>query len=299
MINDNLASGWAESPLDQLLLSLETGARPKGGVQHITGGIPSIGGEHLADNGKFKFENLKFIPKDFAKKLNKGKINIGDVLVVKDGATTGKCSLVGHSFPYNEAYVNEHVFICRFWPELDSRYFAYFMRSFDGQKRILSNFRGAAQGGITHTFAPNTLVPVAPINEQKRIADKLDSLMAKVDACQAHLARVPQIIKRFRQSVLTAATSGQLTEEWREANLGDWKSSTLGSVITDLRYGTSKKSIYELKNGTPVLRIPNISNQRIDDTDLKYSHFDEKEIETLSLKTGDLLLIRSTLVSAN
>ena len=58
---------------------------------------------------------------------------------------------------------------------------------------------------------------LAPLNEQKRIADKLDALLARVDACRERLDRVPLILKRFRQAVLAAATSGRLTEDWREA----------------------------------------------------------------------------------
>jgi type I restriction enzyme S subunit len=134
-----------------------------------------------------------------------------------------------------------------------------------------------------------------PLNEQKRIAEKLDTLLARVDSCQTHLERVPQILKRFRQSVLAAATSGRLTEDWREERAvnGEWETCTIGDVLADIKYGTAKKSIYELKNGIPVLRIPNIKDGKIDATDLKFSHFDKKEIESLSLKTGDLLLIRS------
>ena len=55
-----------------------------------------------------------------------------------------------------------------------------------------------------------------PLNEQKRIADKLDAVLARVDACRERLDRVPAILKRFRRAVLAAATSGKLTEEWRE-----------------------------------------------------------------------------------
>lgn len=64
----------------------------------------------------------------------------------------------------------------------------------------------------------SSLLPLAPLNEQKRIADKLDTLLAAVDACRAQLNKVPTLIKRFRQSVLAAATSGALTEDWRERN---------------------------------------------------------------------------------
>lgn len=58
---------------------------------------------------------------------------------------------------------------------------------------------------------------LAPKNEQKRIADKLDTVLTRVDAVNTRLARVTPILKRFRQSVLAAATSGRLTEDWREA----------------------------------------------------------------------------------
>jgi len=61
---------------------------------------------------------------------------------------------------------------------------------------------------------------LAPLNEQKRIADKLDAVLARVDACRDRLDRIPAILKRFRQSVLAAATSGKLTEDWRTERVG-------------------------------------------------------------------------------
>ncbi|WP_330131198.1 restriction endonuclease subunit S [Shewanella xiamenensis] len=62
-------------------------------------------------------------------------------------------------------------------------------------------------------YAQNILLP--PDAEQKRIVAKLDEVLAQVDAIKARLDRIPAILKRFRQSVLAAAVSGKLTEEWR------------------------------------------------------------------------------------
>ena len=56
---------------------------------------------------------------------------------------------------------------------------------------------------------------LAPINEQRRIADKLDAVLVPVHACRERLDRIPAILKRFRQAVLVAAASGKLTEDWR------------------------------------------------------------------------------------
>jgi len=76
-------------------------------------------------------------------------------------------------------------------------------------------------------------LPLPPLNEQTRIANKLDSLLAKVDSAQTRLERIPTLLKRFRQSVLAAATSGELTREWREEmdiSQQTWISHTLGGV---------------------------------------------------------------------
>ena len=76
-------------------------------------------------------------------------------------------------------------------------------------------------------------LPLAPLNEQKRIADKLDAVLARVDACRERLDRVPAILKRFRQAVLAAATSGKLTEEWRDERKRDPRSG--GTTCRRLR----------------------------------------------------------------
>lgn len=68
-------------------------------------------------------------------------------------------------------------------------------------------------------------VALPPLAEQKAIAEKLDTLLAQVESTKARLERIPKILKRFRQSVLAAAVSGKLTEEWR-ASLGQ----EIGSV---------------------------------------------------------------------
>ncbi len=60
--------------------------------------------------------------------------------------------------------------------------------------------------------------PLPPLAEQKRIVASVELLLARVNAAREHLTRMPPILKRFRQSVLAAACSGQLTADWRESN---------------------------------------------------------------------------------
>ncbi|EJH7536396.1 restriction endonuclease subunit S [Salmonella enterica] len=71
-----------------------------------------------------------------------------------------------------------------------------------------------------------TLFPLPPLAEQKIIAEKLDTLLAQVDSTKARLEQIPQILKRFRQAVLAAATNGKLIEHNKQS-LVQWTTNPL------------------------------------------------------------------------
>lgn len=92
---------------------------------------------------------------------------------------------------------------------------------------------GSTQPLITQTAVKNLRLPLPPINEQQRLVNKIEELRARVNAAREHLARVPLILKRFRQSVLAAACSGRLTGDWRNIRGGfDTVPSLLGRVAS-------------------------------------------------------------------
>ncbi|MEO7068584.1 MAG: restriction endonuclease subunit S [Rhodanobacter sp.] len=78
---------------------------------------------------------------------------------------------------------------------------------------------------VPRVFVENFPVRLPPTAEQKRIAQKLDELLAQVDALKARIGAIPALLKRFRQSVLAAATLGILTKEWRERQKHDFAES--------------------------------------------------------------------------
>lgn len=212
-----LPKGWVWTSLDILTNSLESGGRPKGGVKGIKSGIPSVGGEHLDRNGGFRFKKIRYIPNEYFLKMNKGIIKKKDILIVKDGATTGKTSFVNKNFPFEKAAINEHVFILRtFSGFIDEKYLFRYLFSFGGQKQIFKKFQGSAQGGINTKFINDFFVPLPPFHEQQRIIKRLESLIDQINISINHLIKVPHIIIRLRQSILATACSGLLTEDWRK-----------------------------------------------------------------------------------
>lgn len=66
-------------------------------------------------------------------------------------------------------------------------------------------------------------VLVAPLAEQKVIAEKLDDMLCKVERIKTRLERVSQDLRQFRQSILVAAVRGMLTEDWRKTRRGESK----------------------------------------------------------------------------
>ncbi len=136
---------------------------------------------------------------------------------------------------------------------------------------------------------------LAPYNEQKRIADKLDALLARVDACREHLERVPGILKRFRQAVLSAAVSGKLTEEWRkEQKLNNkWPLQKISAITSKVGSGATPRGgekSYQ-SSGIPFIRSMNVVFYGFKRNGLAFLDNNQaNELRNVEVKSNDILL---------
>jgi type I restriction enzyme S subunit len=73
---------------------------------------------------------------------------------------------------------------------------------------------GVSQSNINASKLLAMEFPLPPLAEQQRIVTKIEALLARADIARQRLAKVPAILKRFRQSVLAVACSGRLTADW-------------------------------------------------------------------------------------
>ena len=183
-------------PLSMVVAALESGKRPKGGASDETGTIPSLGGEHLNNDGGFRLDKLKFIDEDFFNSLRKGVIRKNDILIVKDGATTGKVSYVGDDFPFGKAAINEHLFALTVDATVaDPRYVFSFLKSPQGQMEVLKDFRGAAIGGISRGFVDLARIPLPTLDDQIRIAHLLGKVGGLIAQRKQHLQQLDDLLK--------------------------------------------------------------------------------------------------------
>jgi type I restriction enzyme, S subunit len=197
-------------------------------------------------------------------------------------------------------------------PDMDFYIYNYF-RSIDFSNLARSTTVPSLRKGDIEEL----LVPVPPVGEQKRIADKLDALLMQVDACRNRLDKIPGIIKRFRQAVLAATATGQMTADWRKLNPllksrvelqliiaealpNDWIWSTPELLKENKRYslaigpfGSSLMVKDYQVNGVPLIFVRDIRSRRFGDERTKFIS-EEKATELIAHKVvpGDLLITK-------
>lgn len=248
----------------------------------------------------FELYSVPSFPKGKPERLLGGEIGstkqtveAGDVLISKINPRINRVWTVGSKSSEEQIASSEWI---GFRSEAVKPAFAnYYFRSQEFRDLLCSEVAGV--GGSLTRAQPKRVaaypLPIAPLAEQTRIADQLDTLLARVNACNEHLDAIPGILKRFRQAVIRTAMTGGLSDSSAEVLSQEWTTSTIGGVTVDLRYGTSKKCDYGVE-GVGVLRIPNITPAGgVSQSDLKSAQFDEQETKKLALKAGDLLVIRS------
>ncbi len=112
--------------------------------------------------------------------------------------------------------------------------------------------RSTAIPGLNRNDAYQLIIGLPPLPEQQRIVAKLDGLFAHLEEVKTRLAKVPELLKQFRQSVLTQAVTGRLTE-----NSGEWKKSTLGNHCKITMGQSPPGSTYNENGiGTPLINGP-------------------------------------------
>jgi len=194
LMNNSLPNNWVLSCVGDVYKILESGSRPSGGVKTFSEGTPSIGAEHINNRGGFNFTHIRYVPDEFAATVRRGKIELEDILIVKDGATTGRVSFVNKDFPYSSAILNEHVFRLRVNSKIiNQKLLFYYLYSQIGQKMILSSFHGAAQGGINQQFIKSVFIP-HPVSEKDQLV-----LLARIETLLYQLAEA----RRLHEKIVT------------------------------------------------------------------------------------------------
>ena len=172
----------------------------------------------------------------------KQKVAPNDVLLCKINPRINRVWQVAAKGELKQIASSEWIIIRQ--PLMDSNFLRYQLSEQGFRERLCAEVSGV--GGSLTRAQPKKVttykIVLPPLAEQTRIAQKLDELLAQVDTLKARIDGIPALLKRFRQSILAAAVSGRLTEEWR-LNASAWSDTTIGQVCSVATGKTPKRDI--------------------------------------------------------
>ena len=200
-MSDDLPMGWVEIELGNIADFIMGQAPPSSECNFEKKGVPFV------KAGEFGKKHP--VIREWTTKPLKMS-NVEDVLICVVGATCGKLNLG------IDCAIGRSVAAIRAKKATFSNFLYYQLLLHVNTLR--SESTGTAQGVISKDMLGNTMIALPPLNEQRRIVDKLDRIGDRHRTARNELNHIPKLIARYKQAVLSAACSGKLTEDWRETN---------------------------------------------------------------------------------
>ncbi len=322
--------GWATTTLSEVVSEVQPGFAC--GTNNRDGdGIAHLRPMNVSTEGEIVLSDVKYIPAENADSDRKW-LKRGDVLFNNTNST----ELVGKTAVYEEneprAFSNHMTRIRVREEALDPIYCAAYLHHCwrEGYFQGICN-QHVSQSSVSRTRLLATPISLSPLAEQKRIAAKVEALLERVNKARERLDRVPEILKKFRQSVLAAACSGRLTADWREekpesddadsrygqllrTRKDDWRGSRqyrepLPIAAADLPdlpdewcYASASallkvplangRSVVDQEGGFPVLRLTALKQGRIDLSESKEGKWTAEQAAKYVVAKDDFLVSR-------
>lgn len=258
-MSNKLPQGWVECKLEDVC-SLDNGTK----INNVD--LPLLDVKYL--RGKKEAEKIK----------QGVLLNKGEYTILVDGENSGEI------FHINEQGIMGSTFKkLIFSKNTNVEFIKYKIKS--KQKLFKLHKVGSAIPHLNKQLFKNLQLLLPPLNEQKRIVEKIESEFEKIDEGLEHLLKVKEQIKQYRQSVLKSAFEGKLykTSEWKETILKE-----VSNKISDGSHNPPPKQ----QVGIPMLSGQNIKNSQIifDDFRLISEKDFDKEYKRTPIEENDILL---------
>ena len=219
MIGSELPKGWKLVPLKEITSIIrgvsypkeEAKLHPEENYVHI------LRGGNIQD-GKIVFETDDNVYVNSSLVGEEQFVLKDDVVIV---ASTGSKKVIGKAATIEEdsRCISFGAFLLLLRTNvIDKRFHSYFFQTQYYRNTISSLAGGININKIKKEHIENLQIPLPPLTEQKQIAEKLDKLFDQIETIKEASNKIPELLKNFRQQVLTYAVTGKLTERWRIEN---------------------------------------------------------------------------------
>ncbi|MGQ7816023.1 restriction endonuclease subunit S [Metapseudomonas furukawaii] len=205
-----LPKGWIKSEIKSIATDVVVGFVGTSKTHYCESGVPFLTGKNIK-NGKIDLKKIDHVTNEFNQKERKSRLSPGDVVVVRIGRS-GEAAVVPETLPLSNC---GGLVIIKKPLATTPEYVSHYLNSPAAILTSQLESRGATRQTLNTKNIAEKEIPLPPYAEQTRIVKKLNELLDQVDTLKARIDAIPTLLKRFRQSVLAAAVSGRLTEEWR------------------------------------------------------------------------------------
>ena len=236
-IPDNWVMGKVQD-----LITIRNGYAFKGKDFQDEVGAPVIRQTNLSTD-VVNFKKPKYLPLSFLDEHPGYRVVKGDVLIGLSGS-------IGNLSRYVEdqpALQNQRTGLLLEQVPGATKFVQYYLQLI--KKDLLDAAKGVAVQNISSKAIENWAMPIAPPEQQKRIVAKIEELFSHIDAGIVALKKSKQLLKQYRQSVLKAAVTGELTKQWREDNKDKLEpaSQLLERILQERRQKWETKQLEQFK----------------------------------------------------
>ena len=197
---------WEVGELADVVKTLESGSRPKGGIDPNERGVPSIGAENVNGLANYDYTKEKYISEEFFQSMGRGHIESGDVLLYKDGAHIGRKALFRDGYPHEKCAINEHVFILRTSTRLTSAWLYFWLDLSSNTANIKSLNANAAQPGINQRSVKSLPILLPPQYLIRQFNERTEPILSFLFI----LAKKNTNLRKQRDLLLPKLISGEI-----------------------------------------------------------------------------------------
>lgn len=228
-----LPENWCWVRLYSLAHIISKGTTPKGGKDaYVEKGIRFLRIENINEDGSISHENIKHITEEMHTGFLRRSILCKDDILISIAGTLGKTGIVGEAdLPLNTNQAISFVRLIR--GNLLPQYIKMSIDNPKTQDMLISQAKVTSIPNLTLEIIGNCAIPLAPLAEQQRIVDRIESLFAKLDEAKEKAQAVVDSFETRKAAILHKAFTGELTAKWREehgVSIDNWKTTRFDSV---------------------------------------------------------------------
>ena len=192
-VTNKITDGTHNSPINT----------PKGEYKYVTA-------KNIKSSGVI-LDNITFVSKEVHQEIySRCNPEKGDILYIKDGATTGIATVNTLDEPFS---LLSSVALIKPSHWISNKYLLYYLQSSLCYSSVRETMKGVGITRITLKLIEKWQIPLPPFAEQKRIAIEIEHWFALIDQIEQGKADLQTTIKHAKSKILDLAIHGKLVPQ--------------------------------------------------------------------------------------